>query len=67
MEFPIIVISILIMFIAVGSVGFLLGRYIERLDWNKLIWEGKIPKPKKTKKFGTPIIASNFYKVEENA
>ena len=26
---------------------YLLGKYIERLKWNKLIYDGKIPKPKR--------------------
>lgn len=27
-------------------IGWLLGKYKERKDWNKLIKQGKIPKPK---------------------
>lgn len=61
MEFPIIVVSIVVMFIAVASVGVLIGRYIERFEWNKLIWEGKIPKPEKKKSFGNPFVTFKYY------
>ena len=27
-------------------IGFLIGKYQERRDWNKLIEEGKLPKPR---------------------
>lgn len=36
-----------IIFIAISAIIFyILGKYQERKDWNKLIEEGKIPKPK---------------------
>lgn len=46
MEFPIVVISIVALSIGLGGVCYGLGRYFERLAWNNLIREGKIPKPK---------------------
>lgn len=39
-----------IVIIILFSISFyLLGKYIERLKWNKLIYEGKIPKPNQLK------------------
>jgi len=62
MEFPMIVIAIVTMAIGLGGACFWLGRYVERLAWNKLIWQGKLPKPKKTpKRFGNPIVEGKYY------
>lgn len=66
MELPMIVIAIVSMAIGLGGVCFWLGRYVERLAWNKLIWQGKLPKPKKTpKRFGNPIVEGKYYEVAE--
>lgn len=35
-----------VIIIGVGAAGFLFGRTAERLDWNKLIDDGLIPKPR---------------------
>ena len=33
--------------ISVGiAVGFIMGKYHERIEWNKLIQAGKLPKPR---------------------
>jgi hypothetical protein len=37
---------ITIIIIPVAIVSFLLGKFIERLKWNKLIKIGKLPRPK---------------------
>ncbi len=39
------VIMILVTFLT----GFILGKHQERIEWNKLIKEGRLPKPKKQK------------------
>ena len=36
------------LFIGIAS-GIIIGRYLERKAWNKLIDEGKIPRPKQKK------------------
>ena len=43
-------IFILIVFIAGTLIGFVLGKFSERLAWNRLIERGILPKPKNAKK-----------------
>lgn len=43
-------IFILIVFIAGTLIGFTLGKFSERLAWNRLIEKGILPKPKSAKK-----------------
>jgi len=31
-------------------IGFSIGKHLERVEWNKLIQEGKLPKPKSAAK-----------------
>lgn len=42
-------IETMILAILIAIVFFYLGKYIERIEWNKLIENGKIPKPFKSK------------------
>lgn len=62
MEFPIVVIGATSFLISFGSACFWIGLYLERLYWNKLIYEGKIPKPQNApKRFGNPIFEGKYY------
>lgn len=50
--------------IGIGGSCYGLGQYVERLKWNKLIWEGKLPKPPNDeKRFGNPIVQGKVYDV----
>lgn len=43
-----IILTIFVLGLATGlTFGYRLGKYFERKDWNKLIEEGKLPKPNK--------------------
>jgi len=45
-----IILPILVLLIVASTVlGFTVGRYYERVEWNRLIEEGKIPAPRSTK------------------
>jgi hypothetical protein len=41
--------TMILAILVVAIVFFYLGKYIERIEWNKLIQNGKIPKPFKNK------------------
>jgi hypothetical protein len=38
---------VIIALVLVASISFFLGKHQERIEWNKLINEGILPKPKK--------------------
>lgn len=40
--------SIIILFVLVASVFYYIGKHQERIDWNKLIKDGILPKPNKS-------------------
>jgi preprotein translocase subunit SecG len=40
---------IITLFVLVAFVFYYIGKYQERIEWNKLIKNGTLPKPKKSK------------------
>jgi hypothetical protein len=50
----------IILIITIAIVSFLIGKYTERLQWNKLIKVGKLPRPKNTKLNHQDYWASRF-------